>query len=157
MKTMTLKKDNELKKELWNQGHSFRAVSGVCCPVLHLSIPFKCFGLLLNRLWWTTLSAKDLCLTMHWEFKPAETENFKKEKAFVSLFKVSLNQKIHPPPPLHIPRRFCYLFSIYQSSFSRQTYWYQSIFSLFWLKTLSMEWLSPKTSQHHLVEAQNCR
>lgn len=98
MKTATLKKDNELKKELWKQGHSFRAVSGFCCPALHLPTQFKCFGWLLNRLWWTTLSAKDLCLIMHLELKPAETENFKKEKAFVSLFKTSLNQKTLPSP-----------------------------------------------------------
>lgn len=101
MKTATLKKDNELKKELWKQGHSFRAVSGFCCPALHLSIQFKCFGWLLNRLWWTTLSAKDLCLVMHLELKPAETENFMKEKAFVSLFKTSLNRKLSPPQYPH--------------------------------------------------------
>lgn len=36
---------------------------------------------------------------MHLELNPAETENFKKEKAFVSLFKILLNQKTPPPPP----------------------------------------------------------
>ena len=136
MKTVTLKKDNESKKKLWNRGYPFRAVSGFCCPVLHLSIQFKCFGWLLHRLWWTTLSATDLCFIMHLELKPAETENFKKEKAFMSLLRYHLTRKVFPPPPTSLEAFPTYFPFINHLSSGKPTG-----ISLFSLPFVSRHWL----------------